>query len=355
MADFTNWTHEQVRQFVDAEQVFAAYQSARIELAQRFAGSMAWKTVRGHQYLYRKRKAAWSSLGPRSPETDAAHAAFHDGRARLKQRLSDLARRLDAMAPVNRALGLGRMPVVAARALRALAAARLLGTGIRVVGTHALFAYERMAGLRIASGHLATGDIDLLFDARARLSLVAEAVPGADLEREGLIGLLRSIDKSFEPMGTGSFRAVNRDGFMVDLIQPLPPDRMARSPRSRIGTSPEDLSAVEIEGLAWLVNSPKVSAVTLDARGYPVGLVVPDPRAFALHKAWLAARDDRDPLKRGRDAGQARLVAGLVAERLPHLSFDDPVLGAIPRALRDRAAEILPAPGPAVDSMEPDW
>ena len=148
---------------------------------------------------------------------------------------------------------------------------------------------------------------------------------------------------------------MNRDGFMVDLIQPLPKNRMARTPRSRIGTSPEDLSAVEIEGLTWLVNCPKVSAVTIDTRGYPVGLVVPDPRAFALHKAWLATRDDRDPLKRGRDAGQAHLVAGLVAGRLPHLSFDDPALGAIPRALRDRAAEILPPPGGAADSTEPDW
>lgn len=72
MADFTDWTHEQVRQLVDVEQVYAAYQAARTELAQRFAGSMAWKTVRGHQYLYRKRKAAWSSLGPRNPETEAA-------------------------------------------------------------------------------------------------------------------------------------------------------------------------------------------------------------------------------------------------------------------------------------------
>ncbi|MGX7705390.1 GSU2403 family nucleotidyltransferase fold protein [Methylobacterium sp. Gmos1] len=355
MADFTDWTHEQVRQFVDAEQVLSAYQAARTELARRYAGSMAWKTVRGHQYLYRKRGTAWSSLGPRGAETEAAHAAFHDGRSRLKQRLSGLAQRLDAMAPVNRALSLGRMPVVAARALRVLAAAHLLGAGIRVVGTHALFAYERMAGLRIASGHLATGDIDLLFDARARLSLVAEALPGGDLGRDGLIGLLRSVDRSFEPTGPQSFRAVNRDGFMVDLIQPLPPDRMARNARSRIGTSPEDLSAVEIEGLAWLVNCPKVAAVTIDARGYPVGLVVPDPRAFALHKAWLATRDDRDPLKRGRDAGQARLVAGLVAARLPHLSFDDPALGAIPRALRDRAGEILPEPGEAPRSIEPDW
>ncbi len=134
-----------------------------------------------------------------------------------------------------------------------------------------------------------------------------------------MIGLLRSVDTSFEPMGRQSFRAVNRDGFMVDLIQLLPKNRMAGSARSRIGTSPEDLSAAEIEGLAWLVNCPKVSAVTIDTRGYPVGLVVPDPPVFALHKAWLAARDDRDPLKRGRDAGQARLVAGLVAARLQHL------------------------------------
>ncbi|MCW6507677.1 nucleotidyltransferase domain-containing protein [Hyphomicrobiales bacterium BP6-180914] len=222
-----------------------------------------------------------------------------------------------------------------------------------MVGTHELYAYERMAAVQISSGHLATGDVDLLYDARARLKLL-----GSDVATVGLAGLLRHVDHSFVTTGAGSFRAVNRDGFMVDLIQPLPPDRMAQAPRSRIGTAPDDLVAVEIQGPAWLVNSPKIETIVIDARGYPLRLVTPDPRAFALHKAWLADRSDRDPLKRRRDFAQARVVAELVATRLPHLRFDDPALGALPKALRARAAELGPAPrgiGSGEEERTPDW
>jgi hypothetical protein len=48
-------------------------------------------------------------------------------------------------------------------------------------------------------------------------------------------------------------------------------------------------------------------------------LATPDPRAFAIFKAWLSRQANRDPLKRGRDMQQARAVVALIAERLPHL------------------------------------
>jgi hypothetical protein len=84
---------------------------------------------------------------------------------------------------------------------------------------------------------------------------------------------------------------------------------------------------------------------------------VPDPRAFALHKAWLAGRGDRDPAKRGRDAAQARLVADLVATRLPLLRFDDPALGALPQALRALAGDLAAHPASAEDEgrLTPGW
>ena len=338
MAGFVELRGEQARQIVDAEQVFSAYREARAELDRRFAGALSWKRVRGRDYLYRKSGLAWKALGPRGAETEMIYRQFHGGRDRTKDRVSGLSDRLDQMAPVNRALGLGRLPTLPARILRALAQAQLLGTAVDVVGTHALYAYERMAGVFVDGGELATGDVDLLYDSRARLRLA-----GSDVALTGLTGLLRKVDRSFATKGDGSFRAVNRDGFMVDLIQPPPKNRMAQASRSRIGSAVDDLTAVELEGLAWLVNSPKVETTAIDARGYPLALVTPDPRAFALHKAWLADRTDRDPLKRQRDAAQARTVAELITTRLPHLRFDDPALGALPKALRDRAVAIVPA------------
>jgi ribosomal protein S12 methylthiotransferase accessory factor YcaO len=39
---------------------------------------------------------------------------------------------------------------------------------------------------------------------------------------------------------------------------------------------------------------------------------VPDPRAFALHKAWLSSLPTREALKKPRDLNQAQAVASLV-------------------------------------------
>ena len=143
---------------------------------------------------------------------------------------------------------------------------------------------------------LATGDIDLLYDVWRHLRLAAELPPS------GLLHLLRRVDKSFEA-SRGLFRATNRDGFMVDLVDPLPRNRSVQGGPVSIGNY-EDPQAVKIEGLIWLVNSPKQGVVIIDERGFPVEMSVPDPRSFALHKAWLCARDDRDPIQRGRDMGR---------------------------------------------------
>ena len=56
--------------------------------------------------------------------------------------------------------------------------------------------------MQIGSGLIATGDIDLLYDARRHISL---AVTG--LVTEGSIGLLKKVDRSFAPTRPRGFRA----------------------------------------------------------------------------------------------------------------------------------------------------
>jgi hypothetical protein len=338
---------EQSRQIIDTEQVFSAWEAASAELKSRYSGSMAFKTVAGRDYLYRKTGTIWKSLGPRNEEAELAHRRFQEGRERLKERTAALARRLDEQAAVNRAMRLGRLPLIVARILRALGSSSLMGSAIDVVGTHCLFAYERMAGVRVDSQLVATGDIDLLFDTRTSLRLL-----GRNLPENGWLGLLQQVDRSFHLLAKGDFRASNDDGFLVDLITPTGPDPI-QPKRSAPVIDPNDLAAVEIEGLVWLVNSPKVEIVVLDARGYPVSLSVPDPRCFALHKLWVSERDDRDAIKKRRDKDQADLVARLIAEHMPHLRFDDPALQALPMGLRQLAGRFTGKPEP--DSLEPGW
>ena len=88
------------------------------------------------------------------------------------------------------------------------------------------------------------------------------------------------------------------------------------------------------------MNAPKFSAIALDEGGYPVRMEAVDPRAFALHKAWVSSLPEREPLKRNRDHDQAIAVAR-VAERYLNLPFDSEDLSALPMELRQQAARLL--------------
>ena len=345
-------TGEQRRQLIDTQQVYQAWREADADKRRRFAGSMRWAPRNRAEYLLRKQGRIEQSLGLRNPETEAIYAAFIDGRAANKEKLSGLSVRLDDMAPVNRAMGLGRLHKIAARILRRCDEKELLGRQIFIVGTNALFAYEALAGVHVQSGLIATGDVDLLYDARRQLNLALDS----GLRDRGFIGLLQKIDKSFGSTGPRSYRASNKDGYLVDLIRPQARNVFSDQLPAGLTELAGDLEGVAIIGLNWLLNAPKLEAVAIDERGYPARLVVIDPRAFALHKAWLAARPNREPLKAQRDVVQAR-AAALIASRYLGLSFEAADLDALPAALRDAGPPLLEealAESPAKREA-PDW
>ncbi len=120
-------------------------------------------------------------------------------------------------------------------------------------------------------------------------------------------------------MRVNGLRAVNAGQFMVDLV--TAPSGMQNN--QTITFFEADLVAAEVPGLQWLLNSPKLDAIAIDEDGWPVPIRVPDPRAFALHKAWLSSLPTREALKKPRDLNQAQAVAALVKGQMPHLSFEN--------------------------------
>jgi hypothetical protein len=343
--DFRPYDGEQARELVNSEQIYDALVAAESELEQRFRGSMSWKRVAGREYLYRKRTGGWRSLGPRGEETQREFEVFMAGRTELKERIAALDARLRRSARVNRALGLGRVPFLAARIVRRLADEKLLGTNLLIVGTPALYAYERMAGGQLHPSLVATADLDLLLDARQGIRVVA------DRYAEGLIGILRAVDKSFALLGPRAFRAANDQGYMVDLITPIPANA-AGAHDARIGSITGDLEPAEIDGLQWLQNSPRVAHTVIDEKGFPLRMVVPDPRSFVVHKLWVSSQSSRDRTKARRDREQALAVAALLNEHLPHMQFDSRSLGAFPASVREMAAEVKKAK-PPTDELPP--
>jgi hypothetical protein len=172
------------------------------------------------------------------------------------------------------------------------------------------------------------------------------------LATEGLIGLLRKVDGSFASEKPRAFRAANRDGYLVDLIKPEAKDVFRDTLPAGLSELSDDLEGAAIFGLGWLVNSPKLEAIAIDEKGYPFRLVVIDPRAFALHKAWVSEREDREPLKKVRDLEQAK-AAAIIATRYLKKSFSSPELTALPKKLLALAPKLLEEDAPK--STKPNW
>ena len=229
------------------------------------------------------------------------------------------------MSPVNRALGLGRMPEIAARIVRALDQAGLLGSRIIVVGTNALYAYETATGTMLPAEHVATTDADLLWDAEEPLELAATGI-----RRAGIMGILRRVDRSF--VADYGFNARNADGYIVDLLCPETDDVPTLG---EVG----DLAATPMEGVEWLLAAPRFEQTIIGEDGRPFLIVVPEPRTFALHKLWVSRRDSRQPLKRPRDTSHAQVVAELVRTYL-RLPFSAKAMPWLPPELRALIREL---------------
>jgi hypothetical protein len=325
---FTPFSLRQAREFTDTMQAFEGVRE--VEERQRAnRGTLTFRNTNGHDYLvkwfYEDEKRKARVLGKRSPETEAIEREFSQSRKSLDARVKSLRANLEKQARLNNAVGLSRLPLISARVMRAFERAGIRSERVKIVGTHALYAYESMAGGVFDAGLVATQDIDFLLDPRAPLSFVVSD----DLKEETLLGILQSADRSFE-ITRQTFRAQNRDGFLVDIIQP---QRNPPWKKEAFEAGEGDMQPSPIEGLVWLENAPAISQPVIDAKGFPVTMNVPDPRAFAIHKLWLSKQPMRGAAKARRDYAQAFAVAALVISELKHLPFDGRALRMMPREI----------------------
>lgn len=328
----------QRRIFIDTAQLYEGYMAAFRE-NRNYRGGMHWKKAKGRQYLFRStdRLGYGKSLGPRSIETEKIYREFKRAKQDAKQRLTAFKDRLKEQARFCKAATIQRVPRIVTRILRVLDQYRMLGKNIIIIGTNAVYAYEAAAGVFVDSPIMATGDMDMLWDIRSRLRLAVNDNNGSTTT--GMIDILRKADRSFERIRKQKFRAVNKHGYMVDLVK-SEPKPIIKTERTRIGDA-SDLSAAEIKNLQWLASAPKFSQVVIGDDGFPAAMICPDPRAFALHKIWLSAQPDREPMKKKRDRDQAVVVAYLVNRYLPQYNFSASELRMFPkRVLEAASAEI---------------
>ena len=282
------------RQYIDAVAVFEALEEALDEAAQ-VRGGMYWHagppTSPDAKYLVRTTPAgAETSLGSRTAELDAIYTRFTQRKRESAERVSGLQAALMQQQRLNRALRVGRVDPLVVALLNRLASTKL-SEHFRVVGTHALYAYEAAAGVRLNAETLATRDIDLLWDTRKRI-IFSTQLARVD---SSMLGVLKKVDATFRIRKGQKYTAVNKEGFEVDIIR--------RERRANV-----------------LLDSPAYSAVIVASNGTMARMNTVHPATFVAFKRWLSTQAERDALKRRRDALQADTVQELLEKYLPQLS-----------------------------------
>lgn len=304
------------RQYIDSVAVFEALEEAMAEAAQ-VRGGMYWHagppSSPESRYLVRTTPAgAETSLGPRTPETQAIYARFTQRKRESGERVTGLRAALVQQQRLNRALRVGRVDPLVVGLLSRLASTRL-GEHFRVVGTHALYAYEAVAGVRLNAEALATRDMDLLWDTRKRI------VFSTQLARtdSSMLGVLKKVDSTFRIRRSQKYTAVNKDGFEVDIIRR---ERAGDDPRPiKLSDEDENFWVVQARRASVLLDSPGYSAVIVASNGTMARMNTVHPATFVAFKRWLAAQPEREALKRRRDALQADAVQVLLETYLPQL------------------------------------
>ncbi len=308
-------TADVMRQYIDAVSVFETHEEALVE-AEQVRGGMYWHkgstASPDESYLVRtSASGSEKSLGRRTPETEAMYDKFLQRKEMAQQRLAGLAASLARHKRMNRALRVGRVNPLIVDILNRLSATRL-SEHFRVVGTHALYAYESAAGITFADDAVATRDIDLLWDVRKRLAFDT-ALRQVD---SSMLGVLRKVDATFRIRDSQKYTAVNKDGFEVDILRRK---QVADDPHPiRLSEDEEDFWVVQAPRAQELIDAPRFSAVIVATNGAMARMNTLSPMAFVRFKKWMSVLPERDPLKRRRDALQAKVVEEAVQEYLPH-------------------------------------
>ena len=314
---FLDQSENQKRQFIDAETVFLATAKAK-KAAAEVRGSMLWRELRGKSTLIRtSASSAQKSLGLRGTETEAIYASFMARKQSAQARLKALKAQLGTQQRLNRALRVGRVPNVVVGVINAL---EKIGVHehFLVVGTHALYAYETAAGVRISEEAMATRDVDMLFDTRKRIAFFT-AMKKLD---SSLIGVLRKVDPSFEVVEDQLCTARNQDGFEVDIIRRAAKDTDPHP--LRMSDDEDDFWAVQVSMGEKLQSARRMDQVVVGTSGEMALMRTIHPLDFARIKQSLSQQIGRDPNKSGKDALQSRIVTELVNEHLPHLLLSAP-------------------------------
>ena len=308
--DYIALSDNAARQVIDSTTIYDELVRVKAR-AGSYAGGMYWKRQGAYEYLVKTTPDnRQSRVGPRSPETERIHEEFTAHKRAVESRLKSLRGALTDAERLNKALKAGRVPSIVVSVLQTLEEAGL-GQHFTVVGTHALYAYETAAGVRIVQGALATQDVDLLWDARQRVRFITDL---GKLD-SSMLRVLQRADATFLRKEGQAETAINAKGFEIDFLRRQPE---GDDPHPfRFSDDEDDLWQVQAVRASVLTNAPRFDHLVISATGRMSLMRTIAPETFIEFKRWMAANvPQRLESKRRRDLRQADIVQALLDDGL---------------------------------------
>lgn len=239
-------------------------------------GGMQWKTTKGREYLTRYRqdpetgKKVWSSLGRRSPETEAIYSDFMDRRATARETIQNNKDDITLGGRLARARGLTRLPTRNAEILRAFWL-NSVDAQITLFCGASLLAYERESRVVTPTDLVRDDRLMFVFDPAVET-----------VEIDGIVGVYEEL--------VGERASVRqRDGVMT--LQA--PDAVGLDIVSERYLLDRTADGDQADVLSQALREPPFKGVTFASDGQPVELKTFAPQSFAIMSRVMAQEDDR--------------------------------------------------------------
>lgn len=260
--DLSPYSIEQQRHVEEALDLMSVLAPLRAE-SRDLVGGMQWKTIRGHEYLYRyapdpvTKKKKSTSLGRRTPETEAVYHRFIERRDRVKGELPRLEEMAATQTRVAKALRLGRI-------------SRATGDFLSILGASDLAAHLVLVGDFAAYGY----ETVLLHEMPVRDSPAPEFL----LQDDFIAGeLLAELRKLFPDL-TARTRANGAVTFAAGDTEFTVWSRVAWM--DRLEQRSDD--ARRLACIEHRLDERPMGTIVFDRAGRPAQVSVPDPLAFSM-------------------------------------------------------------------------
>ncbi len=268
------FTDEALRAAINVQQTYENHMVLARELRD-YQHSIGWKITRNHEYLYDN--TLGKSLGARSSLTEAQFESYTGNKKRLRALCASYDFKLKTHCAFYKFSKLPLIDSGFARLCRTLDEHQILGTKVIVTGTMCMAAYELEAQRNFGLS-----------------SLVQQSDAGEPI----LLPATKEFHSCF-CVAERDLTARNRTRIVFNLINNAGDIQT---------TNRKPLKTIAIEAQEWLLKGMRVDHVVCGVDRTPCRIVAPDPRWFALHKAWLNMLPNRDKLKARRDSAQAIAV-----------------------------------------------